>query len=265
MHLLNETELCWSVFCRTRRLLYKGPSVDDVREISVAEESVSQSTTASLPQVKARPRTTPGRGGHASLQMCGTRPRSEAFLCAVLPRSRAPSGGRGPAYRLSKNSQEFVQHHRNRCLTNETRPHLTLVFLLTFLSLNSVILGQTQDLCPNTSGTKVPQQQLLSWRPPNQIPSPPVYHILAPVMAVPHLFRIISNSGMRPAHFLQTNVDEVKHEKAASGFFFFGKTTYCVQSEDNKERLFSVLTWITVWFMSCCIFENHFFLIQRKN
>ncbi|XP_078810027.1 pro-epidermal growth factor isoform X3 [Oryzias latipes] len=41
---------CVTYCFRTRRLLYKGPSVDDVREISVAEESVSQSTTASLPQ-----------------------------------------------------------------------------------------------------------------------------------------------------------------------------------------------------------------------
>uniref|UniRef100_A0A3P9JKQ0 Epidermal growth factor n=1 Tax=Oryzias latipes TaxID=8090 RepID=A0A3P9JKQ0_ORYLA len=42
---------CVTYCFRSRRLLYKGPSVDDVREISVAGESVSQSTTASLPQV----------------------------------------------------------------------------------------------------------------------------------------------------------------------------------------------------------------------
>lgn len=111
---LSETELCWFVFCRTRGLLYKGSSVDDVSEISVAEDTMCQSTTTSLPQVRT-PTTTGGRS-YVNLHLWGSGPNSDAFLCAVLPCSGAPRGALG----LS----------RNRCVrrkfTNETLLHFFL-------------------------------------------------------------------------------------------------------------------------------------------
>lgn len=205
---LSETELCWFVFCRTRGLLYKGSSVDDVSEISVAEDTMCQSTTTSLPKVRT-PTTTGGRS-YVNLHLWGSGPNSEAFLCAVLPCSGAPRGALG----LS----------RNRCVrlkfTNENTSSSDAHF--------SVILGQTEDLCPNASGTRVPQHLLLSWRPPNWISTPPVHPSRAPVPAAPRLSRILSNS-------ITVSADFFLHAKVKV-FWASTEDNYCMKKRSALTR-----------------------------